>query len=105
MAITRNIVEMMNGTINVESEPGKGSVFTVEITLKLQDTEKNAEQIKELEGLRALVVDDDFNTCDSVSKMLKPLAGKLYTVLKWHIMKGILSILILLTGRCQKPVV
>ena len=71
MAITRNIVEMMNGTISVESELGKGSVFTVEITLKLQDTEKNAEQIKELEGLRALVVDDDFNTCDSVSKMLK----------------------------------
>ena len=71
MAITRNIVEMMNGTISVESELGKGSTFTVGITLKLQDIEKNAEQIKELEGLRALVVDDDFNTCDSVSKMLK----------------------------------
>lgn len=71
MAITRNIVEMMNGTISVESGPGKGSAFTVEITLKLQDIEKNAEQIKELDGLRALVVDDDFNTCDSVSKMLK----------------------------------
>ena len=71
MAITRNIVEMMNGTISVESELGKGSTFTFGITLKLQDIEKNAEQIKELEGLRALVVDDDFNTCDSVSKMLK----------------------------------
>lgn len=73
MAITRNIVEMMNGTISVESKVGKGSTFTVELGLKLQDTEKNAEQIKELEGLRALVVDDDFNTCDSVSKMLKQL--------------------------------
>ena len=73
MAITRNIVEMMNGTISVESEVGKGSTFTVELGLKLQDTEKNAEQIKELEGLRALVVDDDFNTCDSVSKMLKEI--------------------------------
>lgn len=71
MAITKNIVEMMNGKISVESELGKGSVFTVEITLKLQDIEKNAEQLKELKGLRALVVDDDFNTCDSVSKMLK----------------------------------
>lgn len=73
MAITRNIVEMMNGTINVESEPGKGSTFTVEVSLKLQDTEKTEEQIRELEGLRALVVDDDFNVCDGVSKMLKQI--------------------------------
>ncbi|MDE6600696.1 MAG: response regulator [Lachnospiraceae bacterium] len=73
MAITKNIVEMMNGTVSVESEVGKGSTFTVSLTLKLQDVEKNAEQIKDLEGLRALVVDDDFNVCDSVSKMLKTI--------------------------------
>lgn len=73
MAITRNIVEMMNGTITVDSEMGKGSTFTVELGLKLQDIEKNAEQIKELNGLRALVVDDDFHVCDSVSKMLKKI--------------------------------
>ncbi len=73
MAITKNIVEMMNGTISVESEMGKGSTFTVELGLKLQDTEKIAEQVGELEGLRALVVDDDINTCDSVSKMLKQI--------------------------------
>lgn len=35
--------------------------------------EKTAEQIKELEGLRSLVVDDDLNVCDSVSKMLKSI--------------------------------
>lgn len=73
MAITKNIVEMMNGTINVESEVGKGSTFTVELTLRLQDVERNAEQLQELHGLRALVVDDDFNVCDSVSKMLKKI--------------------------------
>lgn len=73
MSITRNIVEMMGGSISVDSEVGKGSTFTVELSLKLQNVEKNAEQIKELDGLRALVVDDDFHVCDSVSKMLKQI--------------------------------
>ncbi len=70
MAITKNIVEMMGGTITVQSEKGKGSEFRVELRLKLQDVEKNAAQIKELEGLRALVVDDDCDCCVSVSHML-----------------------------------
>ena len=73
MAITKNIVEMMNGTIAVESEQGKGSTFTVELSLKLQDGKKNGEQLKELDGLRALIVDDDMNVCDSVNKMLRQL--------------------------------
>jgi len=71
MAITKSIIDMMGGEITVESEVGKGSTFTVRIPLQLQDTEKEAEQIKELEELRSLVVDDDLNVCDSVSKMLK----------------------------------
>ncbi|MCI9634679.1 MAG: response regulator, partial [Ruminococcus sp.] len=73
MAITKNIVDMMGGKISVESEKGKGSTFKVELSLKLQNTEKEAEMIKELSGLRALVVDDDFDTCTSVSKMLKQI--------------------------------
>lgn len=71
MAITKNIIDMMEGEITVESEVGKGSTFTVKLLLQLQDIEKNAEQLKEMEGLRSLVVDDDFGVCDSVSKMLK----------------------------------
>ncbi len=104
-------MEMMGGTINVESEVGKGSTFTVEISLKLQDIEKNAAQIQELDGLRALVVDDDFHICDSVSKMLKQIgmrsewttypAGKRRTVPRWH-MRRMPSILTLLTGRCPR---
>ncbi len=73
MTITKNIVEMMNGTISVESEPGLGSTFTVELTLKLQDNQKDSEQLKELSGQRAMVVDDDLNVCNSVSKMLQHL--------------------------------
>lgn len=70
MAITKNIVEMMGGTITVQSEKGKGSEFRVELSLKLQDVEKNAAQIKEMEGLRAIVVDDDCDSCESVTRML-----------------------------------
>ena len=73
MPITKSIVDMMGGEITVESEIGKGSTFTVRLPLQLQDIEKTAEQIKELDGLRSLVVDDDFNVCDSVSKMLKSI--------------------------------
>lgn len=73
MAITKNIVEMMGGTIDVHSEKGKGSEFRVELSLKLQEDEKNVFQIKELEGLRALVVDDDCDSCESVTRMLRQL--------------------------------
>ncbi|NBJ89364.1 hybrid sensor histidine kinase/response regulator [Acutalibacter sp. 1XD8-36] len=73
MAITKSIVDMMSGEITVESEVGKGSTFSVRIPLKLQDVERNAQEIKELQGLRSMVVDDDFNVCDSVSKMLKSI--------------------------------
>ncbi|MEY8317683.1 response regulator [Oscillospiraceae bacterium 50-58] len=73
MSITKNIVEMMGGTITVQSEKDKGSEFRVELSLKLQDAKKNAVQIKELEGLRALVVDDDFDSCESVTRMLKQI--------------------------------
>ena len=61
---------MMGGTIEVQTEQGKGTEFLVRLTLKLQPEHRRTEKIAELEGLKALVVDDDFNTCDSVTKML-----------------------------------
>ena len=73
MAITKNIVDMMGGEISVQSELGKGSAFTVKLPLKLQDTQSHAEKIEELKGIRALVVDDDFNVCSSVNKMLSSI--------------------------------
>ena len=73
MAITKNIVEMMGGTIAVESEEGKGSKFTVTLTVRLANQTIKYEPITELQGARALVVDDDIETCRSVCKMLRSI--------------------------------
>ena len=70
MAITKNIVDMMGGTIEVQTEQGKGTEFIVRLPFRIHFKQHHTEKIAELEGLKALVVDDDFNTCDSVTKML-----------------------------------
>ena len=70
MAITKNIVNMMGGTIEVQTEQGKGTEVIVRMALRIQPEQHRTERIAELEGLKALVIDDDFNTCDSVTKML-----------------------------------
>ncbi len=71
MAITKNIVDMMNGSIEVKSEQGIGTEFIVNFTFRLNAEAKEVKEIPQLWNLKALVVDDDFNTCDSVSYMLE----------------------------------
>ena len=73
MAITKNIIDMMNGSIEVKSEQGNGTEFIVSLTFRLNEVKKEAKDIPELKNCRALVVDDDFNTCDSVSYMLQQI--------------------------------
>ena len=73
MAITKNIVDMMGGSITVASEEGKGSTFTVDLQFRICSGPVRQDEIPELKGLRALVADDDFNTCSSVTKMLSTI--------------------------------
>lgn len=73
MAITKNIVDMMHGTIEVRSKQGAGTEVIVGLTLRIHPEQKEPVAIPELAGLRALVVDDDFNTCDSVTCMLQQI--------------------------------
>ena len=70
MAITKNIVDMMGGTITVKSEEGKGSEFTVNLTFKLSGEKKTYKKVEHLQGLKVLVADDDTDTCLSISSML-----------------------------------
>ena len=70
MAISKNIVNMMGGTIEIQTQKNKGTEFIIRLMFRIQSEQHRVEKITELEGLKALVVDDDFNTCDSVTKML-----------------------------------
>lgn len=71
MAITRNIVHLMNGDIQVDSAANKGTKITVIVYLKLQESEK--EQEKELVDLPVLVVDDDRTCCESTVATLEDI--------------------------------
>lgn len=73
MSITKNIVDLMGGTIAIESEPGKGSEFIVDLCFALSGQKIEPRQLPQLEGLRALVADDDTDTCLSVSTMLSKI--------------------------------
>ena len=73
MAITKNIVDMMGGTIRVESEVGKGTEFTVMLECEAAGETVKREPVPELKGARVLVVDDDAETCMSVSRMLREI--------------------------------
>ena len=71
MAIAKNIVNLMNGDIQVESAPNKGTKITVTVYLKLQENER--EQEKELLDLPVLVVDDDKTCCESTVATLREI--------------------------------
>lgn len=77
MAITKNIVEMMNGEIRVESEKNVGTTFTISITLtdserRLSD-EGDALDIYS-QDMKVLLVDDDPLACDQ-AKLVMSQAG------------------------------
>ena len=69
MAITKNIVDMMAGTIQVESQVGVGSKFTV--TLPFTTTQTTQTKKVPLAGCSVLVVDDDPDTCEGLRMMLE----------------------------------
>ena len=71
MSITRNLIRMMDGEIQVDSQLNKGTRFIVTIHLKLE--EDGTEIQEELENLPVLVVDDDESTCESTCILLKDI--------------------------------
>ena len=95
---SKNRSKSIRAMVSVTSEQGVGSEFTVSFTFRLHEEKKESMILPELKSCKALVVDDDFNTCDSVSYMLGQigmqaewtLSGK-EAVLRSHqaVMRGI----------------
>ena len=73
MAITKNIVDMMNGDIDVVSAEGEGTTFTITLHLELQKSEGEVFDFSSLRELRALVVDDDSDVCQNTASMLSDI--------------------------------
>ena len=63
MAITKNIVDMMKGSIEIHSKENEGTEVVLKFNFKIADSSQGVERIKELEGKRILVVDDDEESC------------------------------------------
>lgn len=76
MAITKRYVQMMGGTIEVQSQKGKGTVFTVSLPMDLYDVpqdeeEKSIENKKDLKGMKVLLVEDNDLNAEIATVMLE----------------------------------
>ncbi len=70
MAITKNIVDMMGGSIVVESELGCGSTFTVHLNLRIPDENLDAKFWEQNGISRILIVDDEREVCQSIMDLM-----------------------------------
>ena len=70
MAITKNMVELMGGSITVHSNPGQGSIFTIDLELQTVAGEPDKEFWKERGITRILVADDMEDVCVDVRELM-----------------------------------
>ncbi|MBD5133553.1 MAG: response regulator [Clostridiales bacterium] len=70
MPITKNLVEMMGGTIAVESKLGEGSTFTVEIEFRIQERDVDPEFWTKHKLAKLIVADDDEEVCHHIVKTM-----------------------------------
>ncbi len=70
MAITKNIIELMGGTIEVASEVDHGTIFTAELELRIPDGHSDETFWQESGIARILAVDDDRDTCRNIEILM-----------------------------------
>ena len=71
MAITKNIVELMGGTIQVSSQVDKGSLFIVELDLRIPDGKSDEQFWQENKIHRILVVDDETDMGRNIQMLME----------------------------------
>lgn len=81
MSITKNLVTMMNGNIQVKSQLGKGSSFIVELPFELTEEAAWEPPREELKNLQVLIVDDDQDVCENTERMLQKISIRTQWVL------------------------
>ncbi len=70
MAITKNLVDLMGGTIKVESKEGQGSTFILNLDLRIKQQDADPDYWKKRGVFRLLVVDDDEDICLGIQKIM-----------------------------------
>ncbi len=80
MAITKNLISLLGGTISVKSEEGKGTEFAVELPFGLSGRQPSRE-LAGLSQLKVLVVDDDRGTCEHAALLLDKMGLRVHWVL------------------------
>jgi signal transduction histidine kinase/DNA-binding response OmpR family regulator len=73
LAIAKNLATAMGGDIQVFSTPGKGTEFVVTLEFVLPPEQPHVSAVTALHGTRALVVDNNFHTCENLSRSLDKL--------------------------------
>ncbi len=95
MAITKNIIELMGGTIDVSSEVNQGSLFRVELEFRIPEGQVDKRFWTERGISRILVADADAERCENIQALMSDVGVKSDTA---HSMEKVLSLL----SKCDK---